>query len=170
MQRPLIVGVMGGSQCDEATRRAAYQLGALIAEKGWVLLNGGRDRGVMDASARGARDRGGLTIGILPDVSANQASAGIQVAVLTGMGGARNVINVLSSQVVVACPGGAGTLSEIALALKYGRRVILMGFADEAAENIVGLFAEFNERAMLQKVDDPIEAVDRIAKLYPEVA
>ena len=74
MKRPLVVGVMGGGQVDEAVRTMAYRLGALIAESGWVLLNGGRSAGVMDASAQGAADNGGLTVGILPDETTVQAS------------------------------------------------------------------------------------------------
>ncbi len=127
-KRPFIVGVMGGAQADEAAMRTAYRLGELIAGRGWVLLNGGRNAGVMDASARGAAEHGGLTIGILPDATPDQASAYVRVPICTGMGSARNSINVLSSDVVVACPGGAGTLSEIALALKHGKSVITIGY------------------------------------------
>jgi len=127
-KRPFIVGVMGGSQADEAVMRTAYRLGELIAGRGWILLNGGRNAGVMDASARGAAEHGGLTIGILPDATHHQASAYVRVPICTGMGSARNSINVLSSDVVVACPGGAGTLSEIALALKHGKTVITIGY------------------------------------------
>lgn len=128
MNRPLIIGVMGGGVADDKTIADARQLGALIAQNGWVLLNGGRRAGIMDASAQGAAEAGGLTIGILPDDNTCAASDYIQIPILTGMGNARNCINVLSSDVVVACPGGAGTLSEIALALKNSRPVITMGF------------------------------------------
>ena len=80
----------------------------------WMLLPGARD--------------GGLTVGILPGADTEQASRYIDVAIVTNMGGARNVINVLSSDIVVAMPGKAGTISEIALALKYKKPVILLNF------------------------------------------
>ena len=128
MKRPLIVGVMGGSKADEDTCQHAYALGALIAQQGWVLLNGGRNAGVMAASARGAVDHGGLTIGILPDADTDRTSEFIMIPICTAMGSARNVINILSSDIVVACPGGPGTVSEIALALKHGKYVITLGF------------------------------------------
>jgi len=127
--RHTIIGVMGGG--DEAaaeTCALAYELGAAIAAAGWTLLCGGRAAGVMDAAARGAAAAGGLTIGILPDSHPGRASAAINIPILTGMGDARNQINVLSSQVVIALEGGAGTLSEIALALKARRPVILLDF------------------------------------------
>jgi hypothetical protein len=53
-------------------------------------------------------------------------SAAVDIPILTDMGSGRNVINVLSSQVIIACGLGAGTLSEIALALKLHRPLILM--------------------------------------------
>ena len=71
--RRTVVGVMGGCDVDERTRENAYGIGRLIAERGWVLLNGGRPSGVMDASARGARDAGGLTVGVLFDDDSDDA-------------------------------------------------------------------------------------------------
>lgn len=82
----------------------------------------------MEHAARGARDGGGLTLGILPGNDPDQASTSIDLAVATGMGNARNAINVLSSDAVVACAGGTGTISEVALALKSGKLVVALGF------------------------------------------
>ena len=124
----IIIGVMGGGSAAADSEAQAYELGELIAREGWVLLNGGRAAGVMDASAKGAKEAGGLTIGVLPDTDTSQTSQYIDIPILTGMNAARNYINVLSSQVVVACPGAAGTLSEIALAMKSQRPVICMGW------------------------------------------
>ncbi|MBI9076934.1 MAG: TIGR00725 family protein [Desulfatibacillum sp.] len=124
----IIIGVMGGGSASQESIECAYELGRLIASEGWVLLNGGRAAGIMEASAKGAREAGGLTVGVLPDMDTSQTSDYIDIPILTGMNAARNYINVLSSQVVVACPGGAGTLSEIALAMKSKRPVICMGW------------------------------------------
>lgn len=132
MRKP-VIGVMGGGDASEADCAAAWELGRLIAERGWVLLTGGRDAGVMAAASAGAKTVGGLVIGILPGANDAGASPDLDVAIVTGMGDARNVINVLSSDVVIACPGGAGTLSEIALALKNGKRVILLGQEADAS-------------------------------------
>lgn len=128
MKRPTIVGVMGGARADAQSCENAYRLGALIASQGWMLLNGGRNTGTMHASARGAYEAGGWTIGVLPDGHTENASEFIRIPICTGMGSGRNVINVLSSDVIVACTGGAGTLSEIALALKHGKPVITLGY------------------------------------------
>ena len=126
MTNTIIVGIMGGAKADAKDLKDAYTLGVLIAKQGWLLLNGGRDAGIMSASARGAFDQGGLTIGILPGSDPKEASEYIRIPIATGIGNARNCINVLSSHVVVACPGGMGTLSEIALALKCNKPVILL--------------------------------------------
>lgn len=128
MTRRVVIGVMGAGEGADPTHVAtAFVLGRRIAEQGWVLLCGGRNVGVMDAVSKGAKAAGGLVIGILPGADAASASDGVDIAILTGMGSARNNINVLSSDVVIACGiGGAGTLSEIALAIKAGKPVVLL--------------------------------------------
>ena len=159
MPRSPIIGVMGGGTASPNDLEIAYQLGSLIAQNGWVLLNGGRRAGIMEASAKGAKSLGGLTVGILPDESHRGTSAFIDIPVLTGMGNARNCINVLSSDVVVACPGGAGTLSEIALALKVRRPVILLNF------NTGNAFNSYTEQGLLHHATTPEAVVELIKKL-----
>lgn len=118
---------MGPSECDAEVAALATAVGAGIAARGAVLLCGGRG-GVMAAAAAGARAAGGLTIGILPGASAEATPPGpdIEVAIFTGVGEARNWINVCASDAVIAVGGGWGTLSEIALAVKAGRPMIAL--------------------------------------------
>jgi hypothetical protein len=156
MRKP-VVGVMGGSKATPQAAAMAERLGRLVAEQGWVLLNGGRNRGVMAASARGAKRAGGTVIGILPDATAAKASPDLDFVVLTGMGDARNVINVLSSDVVIACPGSLGTLSEIVLALKHEKRVILLAFDPAPALDT------YRKGGQLTSADTPEEAVEQAA-------
>ncbi len=157
-----VIGVMGGAAVSETVMRHAHEVGRLIAEHGHVLLNGGRDAGVMAASARGASEAGGLVIGILPGDSAHGASPHLDVAIPTGMGDARNAINVLASDVVIALPGGAGTISEIALALKSGRRVITLDFP------LGPEFGLFRASGSLTEAADPAEAIALVARLLSE--
>ncbi len=124
--RRIVIGVMGGGSVSAADAADAYELGRQIALQGWVLLTGGRQAGIMEAASKGAAEHGGTTVGILPNDSDEDLSPHVHIPILTGMGSGRNIINVLTSQAVVACPGGAGTLSEIALALKHGRPVVLL--------------------------------------------
>jgi hypothetical protein len=128
MSQKVIIGVMGpGSGATEEDLELAYELGQLIAESGWVLLTGGRNQGVMEAASRGAKAAHGLTIGILPGKDATGVSEFVDLAIVTDLGHARNNVNVLSSHAIVVCGMGLGTASEIALALKQGKPVILLG-------------------------------------------
>lgn len=141
--RRRVVGVMGGSACDAATAELAGRLGAAVAAAGWVLLCGGRPAGVMAAAARGAAEAGGLVVGVLPGEDPDAADPHVGVAVATGLGWARNAVNVLSSDVVVALPGSWGTLSEIAFARAYGRPLYLLGWERQPlADEVLPLFAD----------------------------
>lgn len=159
MKRSAIIGVMGGGSASKEDQQTAYDLGGRIAEQGWILLNGGRNAGIMAASAKGASEKGGVTVGILPDAQPSASAPHIHIPICTGMGSARNTINVLSSDVVVACPGGTGTISEIALALKHGKTVITLGFATGE------LFASYRNRGRLIDVQTPDEAILNIKNI-----
>ena len=159
MERQLVIGVMGGGNASESDIQSAYELGALIARQGWLLLNGGRSAGIMEASAKGASDHGGVTVGILPDETAHRASRYIQIPILTGIGDARNYINVLTSHIVVACPGGAGTISEIALALKNNKQVIVMNFDTGT------IFDGYRGKGLLHETKTPEEVIEIIKSL-----
>ena len=124
----IIIGVMGPAACDPQTAEIARAVGHAVAERGGVLLTGGRG-GVMEAAAEGARQAGGMTVGILPGANARESPPNphIEIALFTGLGEARNWLNVCSSDAVIAIGGGFGTLSEIALALKVQKPVVLIG-------------------------------------------
>lgn len=119
------IAVIGSA--DDVTgvvEEMAEEIGRGIARRGAVLISGGRT-GVMEASCRGAKAEGGLVVGILPK-SKEQANRYVDVAIITDMGDARNVLNVRSADAVISVCGGAGTLSEIGLALKADRKVIAL--------------------------------------------
>ncbi len=133
--RSPIIGVMGpGELATPQIQTCAYELGRQIARAGWILLTGGRKAGVMDAASWGAKSAGGLTLGILPDadLDPDQVSEAVDVPILTGLGHGRNMINILSSQGVIACGLGPGTTSEIALALKTGKPLVLLQIDPDA--------------------------------------
>jgi hypothetical protein len=101
----------------------AREVGYGIARRGGILVCGGGS-GVMEGAAKGAKDAGGVTLGILPGDKDSSANVYVDIPIVTGLGNARNIINVLTSQAIVAIHGAYGTLSEIALALKCGTPVI----------------------------------------------
>jgi uncharacterized protein (TIGR00725 family) len=123
----LQIAVVGPGDAGSGLEAAAERVGELLARSGAVLLTGGRS-GVMAAAGRGARAAQGLVVGVLPgpDARSSPPNPSIEVAVFTGLGQARNLLVVLSARAIIAIGGGWGTLSEIALALKHGRPVILL--------------------------------------------
>jgi len=125
-KRP-VVGVMGASQCNEETSKLAFRVGELIAERGAVLLCGGMG-GVMQAACAGARQAGGLTVGILPGVDERDSPPNqyVDVPIFTGLRDGRNWVNACACDALIAIAGGYGTLCEIALALKLGKPLVLL--------------------------------------------
>jgi len=118
-----IVAVLGGNVVDDLVYNKAYQAGKIIAEKGCILICGGLG-GVMEASAKGAHEAGGMTIGILPGISKEDANPFITIPIVTGMGNARNIIITRTCDLAIAIDGKYGTLSEIAFCLKFGKPVL----------------------------------------------
>lgn len=124
MRRP-IVGIIGAGACEPSVEELAAEVGREVARQDAVLICGGLG-GVMSAAARGAKEVGGATVGILPGSSTRDANVYIDFPIATNMGQARNAIIVQTADVLIAVNGSYGTLSEIALALKIGRTVIAL--------------------------------------------
>jgi uncharacterized protein (TIGR00725 family) len=120
------VAVVGGSEPSREEAEAAEGVGRALAERAAVLVCGGRG-GVMEAACRGAKAGGGVTVGILPGLDRAEANPYVDVAIATGLGEARNALVVRAADVLIAVGGSWGTLSEIALALRAGKRVIGIG-------------------------------------------
>lgn len=117
------IAVVGAGVCDREVSAAAYEIGRAIAKRGAAVVTGGLT-GVMEAASRGAGDAGGLVIGILPGLNADDANTAVDIAIPTGMGQLRNGLVVTSARAVIAVSGEWGTLSEIGFALKLGIPVI----------------------------------------------
>lgn len=147
-----IIGVIGSSKAEPPILSLAETVGAEIAKRGAAVVCGGLT-GVMEAVCRGARSKGGLTIGIIPSDDRDDANPFVQIPIVTGMGVGRNVMLVKSADVIIAVGGEFGTLSEIAHALNLGKTV-------------VGLRTWELKRARAKPIpnlietDDPVKAVD----------
>jgi uncharacterized protein (TIGR00725 family) len=122
-QRTYRIGVIGAGECPRDILQIAEDVGKHIAEREAILVCGGMG-GVMKAAAKGAREAGGMTVGILPGPDAGDANPYIDIPIVTGMGEARNVIIVRTADAVIAVSGGHGTLSEIAFCLKLGVPIV----------------------------------------------
>jgi uncharacterized protein (TIGR00725 family) len=127
-----IVGVIGAAHPSAVGLSHAETLGRLLAGARVVLVCGGLG-GVMAAAARGCCEAGGEVLGILPGPDDSQANPFVTLAVPTNMGHARNVIIAHTAQVLIAVEGEYGTISEMAVALKLGKRVIALPGAPQIA-------------------------------------
>jgi len=119
------VAVVGSGVATNELYMKAREVGRLIAERGATVVCGGLS-GVMEAAARGATEAGGTAVGILPDEDRRRQNSYLTYSVATGVGQARNLAVVCSGDIVIAVGGEYGTLSEIALARKVGRPVVVL--------------------------------------------
>jgi hypothetical protein len=152
-KRKPIIAVIGAGKCSKKLRDMAAVVGKYVAEQGAVLVCGGMG-GIMEGAAQGAREAGGMTIGILPTDNRADANPYIDYVIPTGFGEARNIIVVRTADVVVAFPGKYGTLSEMAFALLAEKPVISIS-AWKLGDEII-------------QMDDPLEAAKMAVKLALE--
>ncbi len=148
-----LIGVIGASQPPEELSPLAEKVGEEIAKRGGILICGGMG-GIMEWACKGAKKWGGVTVGILPTMTRESANPYVDIPIVTGVGYARNMIVVLSSQAIIAIGGAYGTLTEIAFALHFN--IPLVGIRTWRLES------EYTGVAGITYVDDPEEAV-RIA-------
>ncbi|MCP5106678.1 MAG: TIGR00725 family protein [bacterium] len=144
------VGIIGGNAPDAQSQKNAERMGQLIAENGYILVNGGM-RGVMEASARGAKGAGGFVIAITPGKSREEGNSYSDVVIPTGLGYMRNPMVVLNADILVAIDGSYGTLSEIAYTQIYNRTVF--GLNTWAIEGVIPL-------------SSPEEVIERINQYF----
>ncbi|MCX7634833.1 MAG: LOG family protein [Syntrophales bacterium] len=162
-RKPRIIGVMGGKTATAALLKEATALGAGIARRGHVLLTGGGP-GIMRAASAGAWRAGGLVMAVLPNDRRRKMrgypNPFVDIPIYTDLGDGRNVINVKTPHAVVVFPGGAGTWSELALALKAGTPVIT--FRRPVPEDINSHKGRFMGCETVEEVLDTLDA------LFPE--
>jgi uncharacterized protein (TIGR00725 family) len=148
--RKPVIAVVGAGKCSKKLRDLAAQIGKRVAEMGGVIVCGGLG-GVMEGAARGAKEVGGVTLGILPTDSKVDANDYIDYVVPTGLGEARNIILVRTADAVIALPGKYGTLTEMAFALLAEKPVISVSAWKLGDE--------------IKQIDDPIEAAETAMEL-----
>jgi len=119
----IIIGVIGGADCSSEIKKLAFEVGCEIARNGALLICGGLS-GVMENACKGAKSEGGTTIAVLPGISRYDTNPYVDIPIVTGMGVARNIIIVRSSEAIIAIDGKYGTLSELAFAFSLNTPVI----------------------------------------------
>ena len=155
--RPVQIAVCGPGDADEAAMNLAEAVGHALGRRGATLVCGGLG-GCMEAACRGAKAAGGVTVGIVPGYEARSANRYVDHAVCTGMGQARNPIIVASGAAVIAVAGGAGTLSEVALAIRLSRPVVLIGEWPEAlGAELAGMVRPGSSVQLARTPDEAVE-------------
>ncbi len=144
----LQIGVIGAGECSAKDYKIAYEVGKEIANAGAVLVCGGLG-GIMEGTCKGAKENKGVTVGILPGDSKKDANPYVDISIVTSLSHARNNLVVRSSDVIIAIKGGYGTLSEIAIALKIGKKVIGIDTWDVSEEIIQATDAKDAVRKVL---------------------
>ena len=148
----ILIAVIGGGSPPADALNLAYMVGRELSRRGAILVCGGL-KGVMEAACRGAKEGGGITVGILPGSDPAEANPYVDIPISTGMGYARNIIVVKSAKAVIAIDGAYGTLSEIGHALGEGIPVIGL--------KTWGLSIDNHIHEAIIDAQDPLDAVDK---------
>lgn len=165
MRRPQIA-VVGSASASLEMLAQAESLGRGCVDAGWRIVCGGRG-GVMRAVARGARqaDRatGADVIGVLPSLDAADANSFLDIVLPTGLGHARNSVVAASGQVMVVVGGGAGTLSEVALAWTMDKPVVALSASGGWARTLAGSSLDDRRTDTVQEASTVEEALAKVA-------
>jgi len=168
--RRSIAAVVGGASASDALLAEAESIGRALVEAGYRIVTGGRT-GVMEAASRGGRSatgyREGDVMAILPGVDADQATAYADIVIPTGLGHARNVVLVCSADVVIAVGGGAGTLSEIAMAMVHGKPVICLDRGEGWSAELAGRALDHRHEGVLHRAVSAREVLSLAMTICP---
>jgi uncharacterized protein (TIGR00725 family) len=147
------IGVIGPRDATEAQQHCAEMVGRGLARMGLAVVCGGR-QGVMESVCRGVSSEGGLAIGMLPEADPSFANAHVGLIIATGIGEARNALIARASFCLVVIGDSYGTLSEVALGLQFGKKVVGL----EGAASVAGLIQVASHEAALREVAQAVLA------------
>jgi uncharacterized protein (TIGR00725 family) len=175
MKKAIRIGIIGQSErptepLSKETTEVAYKMGYIIGKNGWQLISGGRD-GVMRESSRGAKDAGGLTIGIMPSMDKNEANDYVDVVITTGLGiGMRSELMIHTVDIVVMIGGKNGTLKELSAAYLNKKPIIVIkntgGIIDKLKDFLFeGKYIDDRKNIEILFADSPEDAEKLIKKI-----
>ena len=161
LNRKKFIAVIGGGQCSPEEARLAEEVGRELARRGAILVCGGLG-GVMEAACKGAKDKHGLTIGILPQGEFESANKFCDVVIPTGIGFSRNFIVATSVDGIIVVGGGVGTLIEISVGYMLKKMMIAMSGSGGIADEYGGKYIDERKRIKILKRKNPQKAVHDI--------
>jgi len=149
--------------CTPELEKIAYETGIEIAKSNSILITGGLG-GVMKAASKGAKESGGLTVGIIPQNDMSEANEFCDVVIPSGIGLMRDFLNALSADGVIAIGGGAGTLSEICAAYMYSKPIVVLKNSGGTSTKFADQYLDHRKNVKIVGVETPKEAVELIFK------
>ncbi|MGI0020547.1 MAG: TIGR00725 family protein [Nitrososphaera sp.] len=154
------IAVIGynGDRCTEAARSLAYETGKEIAKAGAVLVCGGLE-GVMEAACRGAKENGGMAVGIIPQGEFSFANKYCDIVICTGLGFARDFVVASSADGMIAVAGGVGTLIELSVGYMMKKPMAAIAGSGGTADQYGGEYLDERKRVPIMVARDPAEAV-----------
>ncbi|MDE1726791.1 MAG: TIGR00725 family protein [Thaumarchaeota archaeon] len=158
-KKPQIL-IIGNNEngCTPELEKIAYETGMEVAKSGAILITGGLD-GVMKAASHGAKDAGGITIGIIPQNDASFANEYCDIVIPSGMGLARDFLTALSGDGVIIIGGGSGTLSETCAAYMHKRPIVSIKNTGGIADRYADQYLDHRQQVKITGVADPKQAV-----------
>ena len=147
--------------CTPDLETIAYDAGKEVAKSGSVLITGGLG-GVMKAASHGAKDEGGLTVGIIPQDDSSMANEFCDIVIPSGMGLSRDFLNALSADGVIVVGGGSGTLSEICAAYMYKKPIASLKNSGGMATKYSDQYIDHRENVKIMGFNSPKDAVNYI--------
>ncbi len=169
MRKRFQVTVIGSDEniCTEKQYRLAEEVGRALARKGCITLTGG-GKGVMEAALKGAKEEGGLTVGIIPEKGLEKANKYCDVVIASGIGFARDEINVASSHGLIVVGGGAGTLNEATFAYMFKKPMVALETSGGTASKIAGQYLDVRKTEKVVSAQTPEEAVEKLLSIIVE--
>ena len=166
LKRLIQVLVIGsdGDHCPPSTYDAAKEVGGQIASRGAILITGGLG-GVMEAACRGAKEKGGMVVGILPHEEMSYANPYCDIIIPTGMGFSRNYITAYSADSAIVVGGGAGTFIEACVAYQKGKPIVALAGTGGTADKIADSYLDDRKTVKVLSASTPKEAVDQAMDL-----
>ena len=165
-KRTTQIVVLGSSKaiCTKEAYNMAFEVGQELAKRGVVTMTGG-GHGVMEATLKGAKHEGGITIAIIPWENLYKVNDYADYVMATGIGWSRNSININSADGCIVIHGGAGTLNEATYAYMMQKPVVALTPSGGIAEEISDRFFDVRQTESMLGVNSPVEAVEKILKL-----
>jgi uncharacterized protein (TIGR00725 family) len=161
--RKIQIAVIGYNKdrCTETARDVAYEVGKEIALSGSILVCGGLG-GVMESACRGAKEYGGITVGIIPQEDFFYANEFCDIVMCTGIGYARDFIVASSADGIIAVGGGVGTLIELSVGYMTRKVIVTIAGSGGVSDMYGGKFLDERQRVPVSIAKDAKTAVEMI--------